>query len=277
LPSLWADPYQLEQVLLNIFSNAAHAMKSAHGHGLLAVRTRRHGAEAQVEIADDGPGIPEEHLSRIFDPFFTTKPAGEGTGLGLSLTLGIVAEHGGRITAANGANGGARFVIALPFDERAEVAPAPSPKTALPLPPARVLVVDDELSLRRTLGDVLRGLGQQVDEAATGREALARLDRATYDLIALDLRLPDMHGRDVWDRVLERSRESASRVIFMTGETMSVEAEEFLTETGRPVLRKPFTIDEIQEAFGAVLRQAAPVSSMHLAEPALAGASSSLA
>ena len=115
-----------------------------------------------------------------------------------------------------------------------------------------------------------------MDEAATGREALARLDRATYDLIALDLRLPDMHGRDVWDRVLERSRESASRVIFMTGETMSVEAEEFLTETGRPVLRKPFTIDDIQEAFGAVLRQAAPVS-MHLAEPALAGASSPLA
>src|SRR5204863_185677 len=89
-PRIWADPDQLQQVLLNLFSNAVHAMRSAHGQGVLTVRSGSDGATISVQVEDDGPGIPAEHLSRIFDPFFTTKPAGEGTGLGLSLSIGIV-------------------------------------------------------------------------------------------------------------------------------------------------------------------------------------------
>src|SRR4029453_16345574 len=121
-----ADSCQLEQVLLNLYSNAAHAMKAAHGRGVLTVRTMRRAEEADVEITDSGPGIPAEHLAKIFDPFFTTKPAGEGIGLGLSLVLGIIPEPGGRVPAANVPGSGARFVISLPLREQAEVAATPA-------------------------------------------------------------------------------------------------------------------------------------------------------
>src|SRR4029453_7115672 len=94
-PEIWADPHQLQQVFLNLFSNAIHAMKTARPHGVLTVSSRQDGSEVVVEIDDDGPGIPPQHLGRIFDPFFTTKVTGAGTGLGLSLAIGIVESHGG--------------------------------------------------------------------------------------------------------------------------------------------------------------------------------------
>ncbi len=101
IPEIWADPHQLQQVLLNLFSNAIHAMKTARGQGVLTVTSGQRGSEVVVAIDDDGPGIPPEHLGRIFDPFFTTKVTGAGTGLGLSLAIGIVESHGGRLYAEN--------------------------------------------------------------------------------------------------------------------------------------------------------------------------------
>ena len=255
LPSMWADSCQLEQVLLNLYSNAAHAMKAAHGRGVLTVRTMRRAEEVDVEITDSGPGIPAEHLAKIFDPFFTTKPAGEGTGLGLSLVLGIITEHGGRMTAANVPGSGARFVISLPLREQAEAAATPAAEMPSSAQGARILIVDDEENLRRILREVLSRSGHQVDEAATGREAIVRIERQDYDFVALDLRLPDMHGSAVWRQILERSQETASRVVFITGDTMSPEAQKFLEKTERPVLRKPFTVDMIQKAIAAVLSQ----------------------
>jgi len=258
VPPVWADPYQVEQVVLNVCSNAAQAMKSAHGRGVLTVRTVRRGGEVHVEISDDGPGIPEEHLGRIFDPFFTTKPVGEGTGLGLSLALGIVEEHGGRITAANVPGGGARFTITLPVEASGEPAGAPAPEIVSTAQSVRILIVEDEPKLREALRDVLTGFGHRVDEAATGREALGRLEQEAYDLITLDLRLPDMPGREVWQRILERGRHLASRVVFITGDTMSAEVLKFLEEAGRPVLRKPFTVDSIHRTIASVLGQPRP-------------------
>jgi CheY-like chemotaxis protein len=250
-----ADSCQLEQVLLNLYSNAAHAMKAAHGRGVLTVRTMRRAEEVDVEITDSGPGIPAEHLAKIFDPFFTTKPAGEGTGLGLSLVLGIITEHGGRMTAANVPGSGARFVISLPLREQAEVAATPAAEMPSSAQGARILIVDDEENLRRILREVLSRSGHQVDEAGTGREAIVRIERQDYDFVALDLRLPDMHGSAVWRQILERNQETASRVVFITGDTMSPEAQKFLEKTERPVLRKPFTVDMIQKAIAAVLSQ----------------------
>src|SRR4029450_5862954 len=107
-PESWGDPHQLQQVFMNLFSNAIHAMKTARRHGVLTVTSGQRGSEVVVEIDDDGPGIPPEHLGRIFDPFFTTNHTGAGTGLGLSLAIGIVESHGGRLYAENLRDGGAR-------------------------------------------------------------------------------------------------------------------------------------------------------------------------
>ncbi len=252
---IWADFNQLQQVFLNLFSNAIHAMKTARGHGTLTVRSVPRGSEVLVEVEDDGPGIPSEHLGRIFDPFFTTKAAGSGTGLGLSLAIGVVEAHGGRMHAENLRGTGARFSVYLPIGDEAEAAPAEAPAHPLPaVAAADVLVVEDEDSLRGLLTEVIHGLGHQVVEATTGEEALARLQREwAYDLVMLDLRLPDVDGQVVWQRALASHPGLANRFVFMTGDIMSAETQGFLDDTGRPFLIKPFTMEQVGRVVSEVL------------------------
>jgi signal transduction histidine kinase/CheY-like chemotaxis protein len=257
LPRIWADPTQLQQVFLNLFTNATHAMKTAHAQGTLTVRSFRQDSGICVTVEDDGPGIPPQHLGRIFDPFFTTKGPGAGTGLGLSLSLGIIESHGGRMTAENLPHGGARFIVELPVG--AGVEPLEIPQLEVPATsgrPARVLLVDDEANLRQVLAEIVSALGHQAESAATGREAIACLERQRYDVVALDLRLPDISGEEVWRWILARDPAQASRVVFLTGDTMSKEAQEFLQEAGRPLLTKPISIEQISRVINAILTSA---------------------
>ena len=115
LPETMADFHQLQQVFVNLVTNAEYSMTEAHGKGNLCVRTRSKKNTIQISIIDDGPGIPEENLKRIFDPFFTTKEVGKGTGLGLSICFGIIQEHNGRIQALSTVGEGTTFVIELPI------------------------------------------------------------------------------------------------------------------------------------------------------------------
>src|SRR5262245_53451739 len=251
---IWADPHQLQQVFLNVFSNAIHAMKTARRHGVLTVTSEQRGSEIVVEIDDDGPGIPSEHLGRIFDPFFTTKDSGAGTGLGLSLAIGIVEAHGGHMSAENLPGAGARFTMGLPIgniiEAVASAAPQP-PVTAVAS--AHVLVVEDEAPLRGLVAEVIHALGHHVVEARTGHEALARLRERPYDLVMLDLRLPDVDGQAVWERALAPDPHLAGRVVFMTGDTMSAETQGFLDDTARPFLLKPFTMEDVGRVISEVL------------------------
>jgi two-component system NtrC family sensor kinase len=249
-----ADPHQLQQVFLNVFSNAIHAMKTAHRHGVLTVTSEQRGSEVVVEIDDDGPGIPFEHLGRIFDPFFTTKDTGAGTGLGLSLAIGIVEAHGGHISAKNLPGAGARFTVGLPVGDTIEAAASAAPRPPVrAVPSAHVLVVEDEEPLRGLVAEVIHALGHHVVEAKTGHEALARLRERPYDLVLLDLRLPDVDGQAVWERALDLDPQRADRVVFMTGDIMSAETQGFLDNTARPFLLKPFTTEDVGRVINAVL------------------------
>ena len=254
VPEIWADPHQLQQVFLNLFSNAIHAMKTARRHGVLTVTSGQRGSEVVVEVDDDGPGISPEHLGRIFDPFFTTNATGAGTGLGLSLAIGLVEAHGGHMYAENLDGAGARFTVRLPVGESAEAAaPAPPGPSVTAMTGADVLVVEDEEPLRGLVTEVIHGLGHQVVEATTGHEALARLRERSYDLVVLDLRLPDVDGQAVWERALASDPRLATRVVFMTGDIMSAETQGFLDEAGRPFLLKPFTMEEVGRVVSEVL------------------------
>jgi C4-dicarboxylate-specific signal transduction histidine kinase len=117
VPDIWADHTHLQEVLLHVLQNAQHAVREAHTGGVLSISVKPTATGVRIEVKDDGPGIPQEHLPRIFNPFFTTKQPGDGRGLGLSVAHSIVTEHGGRIWAENHPEGGAVFIIDLPIGE----------------------------------------------------------------------------------------------------------------------------------------------------------------
>ena len=130
LPRTMADFHQLQQVFLNLITNAEQAIKEAHGKGSLVIETRKVPEMIQITFADDGPGIPAANLDRVFEPFFTTKGIGQGTGLGLSICYGIIKEHGGRIYVESGDGGGATFVVELPVVSEIAGCPAETGKKA---------------------------------------------------------------------------------------------------------------------------------------------------
>ncbi len=258
LPDTMGDAHQLQQVFLNLITNAEQAMERAEGrHHRLTVRTRLAGDAIRIEIEDTGGGIPPNLLERIFNPFFTTKPTGHGTGLGLSISLGIVREHEGRIWAENAPQGGARFVVELPV-----IAPRFSGEfqAALAAHPVgdslHILVVDDEASVRVALQRYLAARGHDVETTASGQDALGLLRAGEYDAIIVDMRMPDLSGEQLFEELRAADREHAERVIFTTGDLVSEQMRRFLDSSGRPCVPKPFEFSSFDQVLPAARRRA---------------------
>jgi CheY-like chemotaxis protein len=191
----------------------------------------------QLEVADNGPGIPAEIAERIFDPFFTTKPQGVGTGIGLSVCQGIISAHGGEIGVASRLKGGALFTVTLPSTSD-EQAPAAVEERPAPIA-GRVLVVDDEVEIAQMVSEVLNRDHHQVCVATSGREALEHLAENPADLILSDLRMPDLDGPTLHRELAARCPDLARRMVFVTGDVLAPETAKFLAETGLPVIEKP--------------------------------------
>src|SRR3954466_3656978 len=246
-PSTMVDAYQLQQVILNLVTNAEQAMAGVErAHHRLTVRTRRDGEAIRIEIEDTGPGIPPDSLERIFNPFYTTKSVGHGTGLGLSISLGIISEHGGCIWAENVASGGAKFCVDLQL-----VASAPMGASGGGEPQAAVarnlhiLVADDEAAIRLALSRFLEKAGHTVVSVDSGSKALEAASHAMFDTIFLDIRMPDISGQTVFRQWQSKRPDLAERVVFLTGDIVSEDLFQFLTGTGRPFVAKPFDLDVI--------------------------------
>jgi CheY-like chemotaxis protein len=214
--------------------------------GRLLVRTRAQGKDVSLHVIDNGPGIFREHLERIFDPFFTTKEPGEGTGLGLSLVHSIIAEHGGEIRVESEPGQGATFILDLPANTVTTPAPATKERGAGTARPLRVLVVDDEESVRRAVVRYLTRRGHEVREAGEGAEALRLVDQAdsAYDVILSDLRMPGVSGGAFLAELRKRSGSSA-RLMVMTGDAASSDAADILEAMNVPVIIKPFELAEL--------------------------------
>jgi len=258
LPETMADAHQLQQVFLNLITNAEQAMeKRQRDAQRLTVRTRRAGAVIRIEIEDTGPGIPPNLIERIFNPFFTTKPTGSGTGLGLSISLGIVREHEGRIWAENAPTGGARFVVELPIvmargsDEFGRVALSSPVGDQL-----RMLIVDDEASVRVALQRYFASRGHEVETTASGKDAIARLRDGTFDAVIVDMRMPDLSGEQLYEELRLKDPGHAGRVIFTTGQLVDEQVRSFLASTGRPYIPKPFEFTAFDQVLPAARRRA---------------------
>ncbi|HEV8489087.1 MAG TPA: ATP-binding protein [Candidatus Limnocylindrales bacterium] len=261
VPPVPLDRAQMQQVLLNVTLNAIQAIHTAADRGTLAIRVGTGQSAdgtrvARISITDDGPGVPDEHRDRLFVPFFSTKEPGEGTGLGLPVSFGIVAAHGGHLRHEPGPDGrGATFVIELPLSggdpngvaEAAAARETPRTKQSGGRAgrPPRVLVLDDEPSIRRFLAKALQNAGFEAVLAGDGREALTLLGNGQIDAMMCDHRMAGMSGTQVFEAAVAIRPELADRFVFMSGDVLNPELRDFAESRGIGLLAKPFDLDSV--------------------------------
>ena len=257
--TLLANPTQVHQILLNLCINARDAMPSG-GTLTLALENfevddhyasmtpgAKAGPHVLLTVSDTGIGISPETISKIFDPFFTTKELGQGTGLGLSTTIGIVKGHGGFMEVDSEVGRGTNFKVLLPAN-RSELAAAQTTEAA-PLPPANgelLLIVDDENSILQVAKVILEDHGYRVLTAADATEALAIFAprMKEIDLVLTDLAMPVMDGVALI-RTLQKMKPDV-RVIASTGRGHQDGRENEIAHLNvRATLTKPYNRNKL--------------------------------
>ena len=258
LPETFADPHQLQQLVVNLVINAEQAVAENSTPRKIHLRTRKISpGKLAIEVSDNGPGVRPEIAPRIFDPFFTTKPAGVGTGLGLPIVRSIAEQQGGKVSFENLPQRGAKFIVELPIvpvpagDSRRDDLGAA--EVAKALPSARILIVEDEPTVAHLVADVLREDGHRVEVVLDSEEALLRAMRANYDLIICDLRMPRVDGPAFYDALVRAQHTSRHRILFITGDTLGPHTLEFLQSHKLRYLAKPFLVEELKLAAYRVL------------------------
>jgi two-component system NtrC family sensor kinase len=257
LPAVVGDARQLQQVCLNLVTNAIQAMASLGSGGTLLIETRRDGPHVVLEMCDTGPGISDVVKAHIFEPFFTTKGEGEGTGLGLSVSYGIVTAHGGTIGVPATSTSGTTFRVTLPAAEEPTADAPPRRESGSlslrsPLTGIRLLFIDDEPVLRSGLQAFGEMRGFTVITAADGVEGLEMVQREPLDAVVCDLRMPGMDG-PAFHEILRRERPGlAARTVFITGDVVTTTG--WPSPIKQPVLTKPFAFEKLEETLVALMR-----------------------
>jgi len=287
LPPVQGDAIKLEQVVVNLLSNAIDALRGVTPPRHLSVDTWVRDGQVSVAVGDNGRGVAPDIAARLFRPFATTKGR-RGTGLGLYISRQIAREAGGDLTLTSPPGFGARFVLSLPLAPASAPhsatptapAPAPAPTPAPALAPSkpssdspsgggagaqapagslaglRVLIVEDEEAVRRPMARYLTRRGAQVDEAADGVEGLARLRTQPANVILADLRMPRMGGVELYAQLEEERPELAARVLFLSGDVSQLAQPGNTPVPRERVLVKPVELAELERRILAFARGA---------------------
>ena len=247
------DRVQIEQIIANLVSNAIDAVevRGRRSRGQVTVRTRPMRTGIVLEVADDGPGIPTNLQQRIFDPFFTTKPPGEGTGLGLSLVHRAVEDHSGEIRVESTVGEGTTVCIELPFSGPRSEDPHTMAFAPASSEPIRILVIDDEPSVRSVLSRHFGRSGHTVVEAADGDAAVRLLETVEFDVIVSDVRMPGIRLETLLERLEEKGL--GERLILLTGDRSALSG---LPDTiDAPVFEKPVNLAALKDVVEGVGRR----------------------
>ncbi len=248
-------PMLVEQVLLNLLVNAAHATKDAPGGGRAHVLAERRGAQVHVVVTDNGPGIDDGVRERLFEPFATTKPIGQGTGLGLAVSRSLMTQQGGSLVVAKTSSAGTQMAVELPAADAIE-APraAPDVKAATANEDLRVLVIDDNEDIRELLVLQLDRFFH-VDAAPTVEQALAMVASGPpYDAVLCDLMMP-RGGAESWlARCQAIDARLDARTILLTAGPTTVAATELVEVRREKVLFKPVDIADLRPMIERIAR-----------------------
>ena len=252
-PAVAGHADELREVFTNLLNNALDAMPEG---GRCTFRLAADASTATVDIEDTGSGMPPDVASRIFEPFFTTKGP-KGSGLGLSVSWGIINSSGGTVTVASRPGAGTCLTVRLPIPDALPDEPAGS---IVPTPAirARVLVIDDEEPVRQVLADMLEDMGHAVTQVESGAEGLERAAVESFDLVITDLSMPGMSG---WEVAAAIGRDHPDVPVGMiTGWGEQVDSGQATRHRLKFVLAKPFMLDDIVRAVsGALDRRPAEV------------------
>jgi CheY-like chemotaxis protein len=265
---LWSvkvDPGQIEQVLINLYLNAWHAMPDG---GDIYIQTENiylsdeyckpfevpQGNYVKVSVTDTGVGIDPKFIERIFEPFFTTKDVGKGTGLGLASAYGIIKNHNGIIRVYSEINHGTTFNIYLPASDLEEVKDVEI-RTEMVKGNEAILLVDDEEGTIQVEKLMLRKLGYQVVPALSGKEAIAlyKEKMVDFDLVALDMIMPEMNGKDTYDALKKINPEV--KVLLVSGYSLNKQIEELMDKGCNGFIQKPFDILQLSQKLRKVLEE----------------------
>ena len=261
LPDVFGDRHGLQQVVLNLVTNAAHAVAEnpRERPREITVSTWFDG-QVHLRVADTGPGIPDEVAQSVFTPFFTTKEPGKGTGLGLSITYSIVESHGGQITLeprtprdGRGGGGGAAFRVDLPPAPADAVRPALTPVhgtpavTGSPAAKRTILLVDADPAVQRTIKALFARDGHDVEVAGDPQHGLDLALRGGFDLVITDARAmaPGKRGTLLAEELVSRMPALRDRIIVATGDVRPT-TEETLARLGVRYVRKPFNLRDLR-------------------------------
>jgi PAS domain S-box-containing protein len=266
LPPVLADPSQIQQIIMNLCTNAGQVMEAEGGTLTFTLdaadlKAPLHtvmgelppGRYVRMKVGDTGLGIPAENLTRIFDPFFTTKGVGEGTGLGLAVVHGIVQDRKGGITVESEKGRGTTFVVYLPASEAEPVEAAAKAEKELPVGTERVLFVDDEPMVVKLGRHMLERRGYTVETRASGTDALEcfRQDPGRFDLVVTDMTMPGMRGDRLAEEILAIRPDIP--VILCTGYSRQISREKALQIGIRAFVMKPLTQHELVRTVREVL------------------------
>ncbi len=253
VPLVRGNEARLGQVFLNLIVNAAQAMPSARleENEIVIITERAIDGRVQVEVRDNGPGIPQELLGRLFDPFFTTKPIGTGTGLGLTICHRIISELGGEIQVESALGCGTTFRTLLPVYVPTHHEDKAEPPLSVRRKGARVLVIDDEPIVGQMVARMIE-VDHDVTVVTNPKEALQLLRSPhTFDAILCDLMMPEVTGMDIYQQLQAIPPDQRPPLALMSGGAFTKEAREFLDRAPCPHLEKPFN----RAALNAVLRE----------------------
>ncbi len=279
VPNALGHRGKLVQVVVNLVVNASQAFIDGHAaENNIAIRAFVEGEQVVIEVSDNGPGMDAQTRERALDPFFTTKDHGQGPGLGLFLSHSIMTSLGGSLKIDSKPGCGTTVTVHVPVSYQTITSSAsipvgrPQPTTDSATPGARVLIVDDEPQIRRSLERLLRPT-YQVSTCSNGSEVLARLVAGEhFDVILCDLLMPTMTGIELFEELERRWPNQAACTVFLTGGTITDTAQVFVDRHSARVVRKPFEHGEIGAVVATVLaahrlNEDAPSSATHVPVP----------
>jgi CheY-like chemotaxis protein len=208
-----------------------------------------------LDVTDSGPGIPPALQHRVFEPFFTTKPQGVGSGLGLPLCRNIIEGLEGTIHLSSQPGHGTTVRVTLPVAPADVLPPEVSlePDVSSQTQSGSILLIDDEAGMVRALRRLLHRSGYDISTAANGQEGLAALAVHAYEVILCDMRMPDLDGPGFYRELEQRSPHLLSRIIFLTGDVLSPEAQAFFDQVDNARLEKPLRAQEVRRVIQQVL------------------------